>query len=562
MRPGELLNEGVKTLSAAKLPSPAADVRTLLAYVCEVEPGEILMLDEITEDQATQFRELISQRVEGTPLQHLTGTAYFRYIQVTVGPGVFVPRPETETMVGWAVDQLKTLNNPVVVELCTGSGAIAKALANEVPAAKIYAVENSEKAFEYAKRNLADTGVELALADMVNAFEPLNGTVDLVISNPPYLPAGQIEQLPTDVKNHDPITALASGEDGLDDIKVVAEVAARLLKPGGWVVVEHGDDQGDSASAIFQGRFGQVQDHPDLTGRPRFVTGQLISETDLVEGRAQGDEAETNENVVNYQLIDCTENPEEGIKAGVAAIRQGECIVIPTDTVYGIGANAFDSNAVTGLLAAKHRGRDMPPPVLIAEPAMLPALADSLPKAAKEVAEAFWPGALTLIVLAQNHLKLDLGDTAGTIAIRVPDHDFTRDLLRSTGPMAVSSANISGKNAPANITEAIEQLGGSVTTYLDHGPTEGSVPSTIVDYSTGSGRVLRKGAISIDELRKIDPDIEDLPEPRVVEESEPPSNSQSTGKTETDSADSEQSQSTASSEIADVELSTDQVKAE
>lgn len=219
-----------------------------------------------------------------------------------------------------------------------------------------------------------------------------------------------------------------------------------------------------------------------------------------------------------YRRFDLHEDEDEAFIAAQAAIVAGECIVMPTDTVYGIGANAFSADAVQGLLNAKHRGRDMPPPVLIAEPAMLPALGTDVPEKAKLAAERFWPGALTIIVTMQPALRLDLGDTRGTIALRVPDHDAARTLLRRTGPLAVSSANISGHEASTSIDDAVDQLGNSVSVYLDAGPTPGPVPSTIIDFvSTPEGRIVRQGAVSLKDLQTVLPDIIPFQEPAAEE---------------------------------------------
>lgn len=198
-----------------------------------------------------------------------------------------------------------------------------------------------------------------------------------------------------------------------------------------------------------------------------------------------------------------------GLAAAVEAVRAGRCIVLPTDTVYGIGADAFDAAAVQGLLDAKERGRDMPPPVLIAEPAMLRAIADDVPPAAAAVAKRFWPGGLTLIVKAQDRSGMSLGETNGTVAVRVPDHDGARALLRRTGPLAVSSANVSGRPAALDCAEAEAQLGDRVAVYLDGGRVGGGAASTIVDFAaTPEGRVLRQGAIPLEALREVAPDIE------------------------------------------------------
>lgn len=213
----------------------------------------------------------------------------------------------------------------------------------------------------------------------------------------------------------------------------------------------------------------------------------------------------------------------------VSAVRRGACVVLPTDTVYGIGADAFSPAAVQGLLNAKGRGRDMPPPVLIGDPAVLMALGRDIPDPAKRLAERFWPGALTLIVHAQPSLVMDLGDTHGTIAVRVPNHEFARELLRATGPLAVSSANRTGEPAAVTAAGAAEQLGDRVELYLDAGATAGQTPSTIVDFTRSDyGVLVRAGRVTIDELREVVPFLDERiagpaeePAPERAEDPEP-----------------------------------------
>ncbi|MGC3993261.1 MAG: L-threonylcarbamoyladenylate synthase [Propionicimonas sp.] len=212
------------------------------------------------------------------------------------------------------------------------------------------------------------------------------------------------------------------------------------------------------------------------------------------------------------KVWDISVDPEAAIDAAADAVAEGLCIVLPTDTVYGIGADATNARAVQGLLDAKERGRDMPPPVLVAEVGMLRALTDEVTPAMLTLAEAFWPGALTMVVKAHPHLRMDLGDRGETIAVRVPDHEFTRDLLRATGALAVSSANVSGQPAATTAQEAREQLGKRVKVYLDGGPASGGVPSTIVDL-TGTPRILRDGKITREEIAALLPDLEPEPEP-------------------------------------------------
>jgi L-threonylcarbamoyladenylate synthase len=220
---------------------------------------------------------------------------------------------------------------------------------------------------------------------------------------------------------------------------------------------------------------------------------------------------------LGYRRFDCTGDDPAGIaeasEAARQAIKDGECIVLPTDTVYGIGVDAFSAEAVERLLAAKNRGRDMPPPVLIGEPPLIRTLAADVPQTAQALVDRHWPGALTVICRIQPSLRMDLGDTEGTIALRVPDHELARDILRRTGPMAVSSANISGQSAALTCDDAIKQLGDTVSVYLDGGPlgAGGGAPSTIVDFTQREdGDVLRWGAISVETLRETAPSLRDL----------------------------------------------------
>ncbi|MDO5683898.1 MAG: L-threonylcarbamoyladenylate synthase [Propionibacteriaceae bacterium] len=223
------------------------------------------------------------------------------------------------------------------------------------------------------------------------------------------------------------------------------------------------------------------------------------------------------------RVLSCAgEDREPSLAAAVAAVRSGACVVLPTDTVYGVGADAFSATAVNGLLAAKGRGRDMPPPVLIGDPTVLMALGRDIPDAAKKLAERFWPGPLTLILQAQTSLSMDLGETHGTIAVRVPDHEIAREFLRATGPLAVSSANRTGEPAAVTAFEAQDQLGDSVAVYLDGGATPGLVPSTIVDFTASDfGVIVRAGKLTATELRDVVPYLEERQEPEPELEPDP-----------------------------------------
>jgi len=194
---------------------------------------------------------------------------------------------------------------------------------------------------------------------------------------------------------------------------------------------------------------------------------------------------------------------EAAIEAASLAVRRGELVVVPTDTVYGLGADAFDPAAVRRLLKAKGRGPEMPPPVLVSAATTLDALAVGIPGYARALVDHFWPGPLTLVCTQQSSLQWDLGDTRGTVAVRMPDHEVVLEILERTGPLAVSSANLTGRPPAADADAAEEMLGDDVSVIIDCGPAQRDLPSTIVDVTGTQGRVLRSGALSLDDLNAV-----------------------------------------------------------
>jgi len=271
-----------EVLREAGVQSPEHDAAELLAFVLGRRRGDLVLVDAVEAADRVRFAELVARRAARTPLQHLTGTAAFRHVELAVGPGVFVPRPETELLAGWAIERAREVlstgsPSAVVVDLCTGSGAVALSVATEVPEAEVHAVELDRDAFAWAGRNLAGRGVDLREGDMAEAFPDLDGTVDVVVCNPPYIPLTEYAGVAPEARDHDPDLALWSGEDGLEAMRVLERVAARLLVPGGWVGAEHADVQGESAQQVFAttGRWTEVRDHRDLAGRPRYVTARL-----------------------------------------------------------------------------------------------------------------------------------------------------------------------------------------------------------------------------------------------------------------------------------------------
>ncbi|MFG2479245.1 peptide chain release factor N(5)-glutamine methyltransferase [Streptomyces fagopyri] len=268
--------QATQRLADAGVPSPRNDAEELAAFVHDVKRGELHTVKDADFD--ARYWEVIARREAREPLQHITGHAYFRYLELQVGPGVFVPRPETESVVGWAIDAVRAMDvvEPLIVDLCTGSGAIALALAQEVPRSRVHAVELSEDALRWTRKNVEGSRVDLRQGDALDAFRDLDGQVDLVISNPPYIPLTEWEYVAPEARDHDPELALFSGEDGLDLIRGIERTAHRLLRPGGVVVIEHADTQGGQVPWIFTEERGwaDAADHPDLNNRPRFATAR------------------------------------------------------------------------------------------------------------------------------------------------------------------------------------------------------------------------------------------------------------------------------------------------
>jgi len=258
------------------------DAELLLAAVLTVPRARLLTLDEVPADAAARFAALVAERASRVPLQHLTGRAAFRLLELAVGPGVFVPRPETELIAGWVLDRIAGTDRPRVVDLGTGSGAIALSVAHEHPGARVVAVEADVEAIEWTRHNAAarasagDRPVDVLAGDMTDPalLRDLDGSVDLVVSNPPYVPDGA--RVPREVADHDPPLALWGGPDGLDVVRGLLRTAARLLRPGGWLGIEHADAQGGSLPALVRaaGGWTEVADHPDLAGRPRYTTAR------------------------------------------------------------------------------------------------------------------------------------------------------------------------------------------------------------------------------------------------------------------------------------------------
>lgn len=266
------IDDAAGTLAAAGIDTPRVDAERLAAHTAGVDRG-LLRFHEPDESFFGRYRDVIDARARRIPLQHLTATAAFGPVTVAVGPGVFIPRPETESMLEWVLAQPLPAH-PRIVDLCTGSGALALALAHARPDARIFAVDDSTDALAYAQRNSAATAVELVEADVTvpGLLAEHDGAIDLIVANPPYIPDGAL--LEPEVAQHDPEYALFGGPDGMRVIGPIVDLATRLLRPGGLIAVEHDDTTSEATVELFEraGAFTDVVPRRDLARRPRFVT--------------------------------------------------------------------------------------------------------------------------------------------------------------------------------------------------------------------------------------------------------------------------------------------------
>jgi len=277
----EAILAATATLSRAGIDSARTDAELLAAHVAGTDRGRLALLDAPGPEFFDRFDQAIVARAQRTPLQHITGTAPFGPVQLHVGPGVFTPRPETEALLEWALVQ-SLPHDAVILDLCTGSGALAIALASQRPRTRVIAVDDDTEALDYARRNAVGTTVRLVCGDVtdVGLLPELLGSVDLVVANPPYLPTGS--PLEPEVARHDPAHALFGGADGMSVITPLIARAADWLKPGGLLAVEHDDTTSEATARIMisVGVFGDITAHRDLTGRPRFVTARALQRGD------------------------------------------------------------------------------------------------------------------------------------------------------------------------------------------------------------------------------------------------------------------------------------------
>ena len=502
----------------------------------EPDEGQKTQDEELDDGQKTQrtkrLLEALRRRAQGEPLQYITGRAPFRHLELTVGPGAFIPRPETETLIDIVKEYLRDLRlfsvvhpaqaeqkNPFILDVGTGSGCIALALFEECPDVEIIATDISENALEVARQNARRLGFSAAkrlrflcddVASSLLVKREMFHRFDVVVSNPPYIPSAELQELPNEITQYEPLQALDGGADGLEFFRRIVEQAAVLLKPGGLLVCElHETTLAQAACILEQAAvWRSIGCHYDLNGCPRFITALS----------AQHENAQQE----NAQQQNVQQENTDAFAAALAALKRGEAVIFPTDTVYGIGVAVGLNSSPDLIYRLKGRDADKALPWLVDDITALDRYAKNVPAYAYNLAKKFWPGALTLILEASDEVPPAFRAKDNSIALRLPDHATTLALIRELGaPIATSSANRQGK-PPATSPDSIDPVFIRAGVYvLDAGltsaqtpestpastlaqtpeSTPASVPSTLVSCLGAKPLILRHGILNENDLK-------------------------------------------------------------
>lgn len=460
-------------------PSPALDARLLLQHLLNVSHSYLISHDDedLNAEQTQQYADLLAQAAQSTPIPYLIGTAPFMDMDLHVTADVLIPRPETEQLVEMAAAWAMANGASKIVDVGTGSGCIAISLARRLPQCDITAVDISATALAIARKNGAAFAPDRITFLQSDLLEAVDERFDLIAANLPYITQAEWTQLNDGVKFYEPTLALVGGEDGLDLIKKLAQQAITRLNPDGMIVLEIGWKQGQTAVSLAHSIFpnAEINLHTDLAGHDRFVT--------------------INNHKLPTVLLAAT---AEAITSAAISLKNGNVIAFPTDTVYGVGANPFDENAIARLYAVKERPFNKAIPVLLAARSDVTQVARNIPPIAYELMAQHWPGALTLIVPRRRDLPANLSPT-DTIAVRVPDSATARAFIQAAGgAVAATSANRTGEPPAETAAMAMAALNGRITAVLDDGNVDNSAPpSTIIDCTQSPPRILRQGGVVI-----------------------------------------------------------------
>ena len=461
--------------------------------------GLYMAYDEpLSPEELGRMHGFIERRAAGEPLQYVTGRTTFRFIDVSCAPGVLIPRPETELLVDAAlegVDAARALGQVRVLEVGCGTGCVACSIASERPGTLVTCTDVSPAAVALARRNRDELGladsVDVVECDLASGVAPeLMGTFSVLVSNPPYIPDDVMRQLPSEVADFEPSLALAGGPDGLDVYRRLLALAPEALVPSGMLAVElHEDALGAAAElARSAGGWKSVEVREDLTRRPRFLVARREGELPSA--------AAPERHAGKVVACDQRDPSPEVVSEAAAVLEGGGVVVMPTDSVYGIGAAAVPGNpGHARIFDIKRRDRAQTLPLLVADPSELDRLAEAVPAWARELAERYWPGVLTLVVAASEAVPADYRRADGTVALRVPDSPLVRELARRVGPLAVTSANTHGMPSPATSDDIERRIADEADLTLAAGPTPGGVASTIIDATGPEPKIIRPGAL-------------------------------------------------------------------
>lgn len=520
---GSLLETAAGYLREKGSSSPRLDAELLLADVLATDRVHLYTEHDrpLTSSEVDRYRTLVGRRARREPVAYILGRAYFRRLELEVTPAVLIPRPETEELVDVALEVLRRRpiwgaegaatavapdgaappegrpqpsepGRPLVADVGCGSGAIALSIAQET-GLQVLAVDVSAEALEVARRNRDSSGLEhlvgLRQADLLEGVP--EGSLHLIVSNPPYVTTGEIEGLEPDVRCYEPLGALEAGEDGLDVYRRLLPAASRALRPGGAVVLEVGHTQAAAVSALAaEAGFGGIEVHKDLSGKDRIVEAGLPG----------------------VDLLDIDHLDEADVETLAAALRAGGIIGLPTDTVYGLAA-AWDSReGVRRLFATKGREEARPVAVIFGSVAAVQEALPDLDDASVEVMAALLPGPYTFVV-STSATRPRLVGTPDSLGVRVPDLPPLLKILDTTGlAVAATSANLSGEPAPATAADVAPAVRAYCSAMLvaagsDEGPS--GTASTVVDLRPlASGDrpvVLREGAVgAVEVMARID----------------------------------------------------------
>ncbi|MGQ9682353.1 MAG: peptide chain release factor N(5)-glutamine methyltransferase [Anaerolineae bacterium] len=522
------LQRGAWRLRRASCDQPRLDAELLLACTLHVDRASLLAHPErsLSAEEAAAYEAALQRRAAREPLAYITGMRAFHGLELLVDARVLVPRPETEMLVERALTCWEPKATPLLWDVGTGSGAIALAVAAQRPGARVVGSDVSAEALAVAACNRCRLGlaanVRWVRADLLSATR---GGIDGVLANLPYLSATEYAEAMPEVSHYEPRLALEAGPQGLELVERLCRQAAALEPPPAVVLLEIGALQGPRAVEIARAAFPHrvITLARDLAGWDRVLeVGQRPSPpAPLPEGEGQGEGVRSHRatmapppltgeressgwrHIVSSVTHILPASPE-GIALAAAALQAGEVVALPTDTVYGIGAAVFHQQAVQALYDIKGRPEGKAIPLLLADAADLPQVASNVPPCAQRLIARYWPGALTLVLLARPTVPAVVRAGGETVAVRVPDDAVARALIRAVGaPLATTSANLSGQREAHSAREVLEQLGARVRWVLDGGESPGGIASTVLDLTVSPPLVRRQGALSEEAIRDL-----------------------------------------------------------